>query len=316
MQFKTPQLNQALTDFQAAADETERCVGWSLHSEEQVGLTRLAAYEQSISLPTVPGTYRDWAQRHEKKHIPERIFIADSNSVPDTFLALNDLAQFSEIEENQWLVRVENITTVLPKTRLQSISELTTSFLNAANGDLAAQDIVNQFVQDWNGRRDARPMFAAFKSELDSEFNDVDWPHLLRDRLGLGHLNPRDGGAFEVAVMCYPVKTVLQHARRFKSSVPAAFCRPTVLDSEFNTFFVPVPAGATFGAALHLGANSVGHLTSELLHLRIDYESSHLVKIGRIDRQYQMTGTLSQARSAHLASLRARGLAQSWGNHP
>ena len=61
------------------------------------------------------------------------------------------------------------------------------------------------FFDAWNQRRDARSAFAAFYDEVQQEADDADWPHALRDRLGLGHYGRTGGAPLPVALMRYPL---------------------------------------------------------------------------------------------------------------
>ncbi len=59
--------------------------------------------------------------------------------------------------------------------------------------------VIDKFLLTWDGKRDARPAFAAFRPELADDLAAADWPHRLRDRLGLAHYGAGDE---PVALMC------------------------------------------------------------------------------------------------------------------
>ena len=61
---------------------------------------------------------------------------------------------------------------------------------------------LDQFLLNWNQQRDNRPAFAAFYDEVQTECESDDWPHLLRDRLGLGFYP--DSARCPVALMAPP----------------------------------------------------------------------------------------------------------------
>jgi hypothetical protein len=76
------------------------------------------------------------------------------------------------------------------------------------------------------------------------------------------------------------------------------------LDGGMHQFFYPVPREHPFGATVHLAPNKADILTAELLHCRINYKRTHLVKLGRIERPHGVHGpALIEARDLHLLSL-------------
>ena len=82
--------------------------------------------------------------------------------------------------------------------------------------NLSAHDsrLFENFIRAWNNQRtQARPLFAttlrAFGGNLDALLKQ-DWPHLLRDRLGLSHWPSTLGKPLPVALMCYSLDEVRQ----------------------------------------------------------------------------------------------------------
>ena len=138
-----------------------------------------------------------------------------SPSVPDAFLEINQSAWLDSLSDNQSLVRIE------------ALAE------RADDGDGDAARAVRTFFDAWNQGRDARPAFAAFYDEVQEESDDPDWPHALRDRLGLGHYG--GGAELPVALMRYSLADVfLAQASR---QLSAACALPTVLDGGMHEFF-------------------------------------------------------------------------------
>ncbi|MCI5219847.1 MAG: hypothetical protein D3914_11850 [Candidatus Electrothrix sp. LOE2] len=159
------------------------------------------------------------------------------------------------------------------------------------------------FFELWRSLRDNRPSFAAFYDEVREECDDDDWPHTLRDRLGLGHYGGSPDVLIPVALMRYSVQEVLEAQKDRK--VPTACALPTVLDGGMHEYFFPVPASYPFGATLHLDPPQAEILTAEILHFRIEYKRSHLLKLGFITKPHrQKDDVLRESRDLHLTALR------------
>jgi hypothetical protein len=248
----------------------------------------------------------DWGEAN-KLHYEKRVK-AISNSTPDAFLEINRSAWLEGLVPEQELVRIEDLTGVLEFWNtdfdaLQALHEAPTN-----QGD--AKQTLTQHFDNWNnGKRDNRPAFAAFLDEVRDEAGDTDWPHRLRDRLGLGHYPPKDNPKIPVALMRYS----LQEALNAKASkrLPAACALPTVLDGGMHAYFFPVPREHAYGATLHLSDGKADQLAAEILHCRIDYQPKHLWKLGWIERPHDFDETapdrdarLRRARDLHLMELR------------
>ena len=172
--------------------------------------------------------------------------------------------------------------------------------------------ILQRVTEAWNKQRDRRPLFATTHDELAALLAGAgdDWPHLLRDELGLGHYNPLPGRPVTVLLMRYPVREV----RQCKAAGKQAFCIPTVLDGALNPHFVPTPlpgpsaAGSPWqmGRAINLAARSEtdyeNKMRAELVHSYVDYRPEHLDRWGVISRPTRCD--LAQLRGFHLSWLR------------
>ncbi len=312
MKLLDPTLSALLTTLYAATAEEEHVVAWNLVHEEQVGLPRQGAYEGQM---LGANDFLEWNAVHSayvKQHVN-----VDRNGIAETFDANSKQAQFGPLEGNQWLVRVERLSRAFSSaSRLTDFTSLEEAMRHSSLGDTAAQGAVDRFLAEWNDQRDGRPQFAAFRDEVANEFDSPDWPDQLRDRLGLGHLNPGAAGPIEVAVMVYPAHESNRRQHKLGATCTAAFTRPTVLDAELNLFFFPIPLGADYGATLHLGQGKANVLTQEVLHLSFDYKREHLRKIGRITHPFELGSSLSRARNTHLQTLQATGRGASWVMHP
>lgn len=250
-------------------------------------------------------SFGDWGEAN-KLHYEKRITVT-SNSTPDAFLELNQPAWLEGLAPEQELVRIEELTGALSlwNTDLDAIKVLHEAPSNQSD----AKQALSKYFDDWNGKRDNRPAFAAFLDEVQAEAGGIDWPHLLRDRLGLGHYPDRLKPKVPVALMRYSLREALNAKAR--KSLPAACALPTVLDGGMHPYFFPVPREHAYGATLHLADGRADILAAEILHCRIDYQPKHLWKLGWIERPHDFHEAardrdvrLRGARDLHLMELR------------
>ena len=271
--------------------------------DERTGDARWQQFDAMLSRLTT-GTdvsdWRDWAEANQL-NLDLRCNVA-TPTVPDAFLPINRDAWLDGLAENQSVVRIEALTRPL-QTSAISLDELEELLEDADSGDADAAHAARRFFEAWNQRRDARPTFAAFYDEVRQEADDDDWPHALRDRLGLGHYGYEDGAPLAVALMRYSLEEVF--SARAGRRLPVACALPTVLDGGMHEFFFPVPRENLYGATLHLSPDEADTLTAEIVHCRIDYKREHLWRLGRITRLHPLRGDdkLREARDLHLLAL-------------
>ena len=253
-------------------------------------------------------TWEDWAEANNL-HMAKRTNVSRP-SIPDAFLTINRCAWKEGIAANQDIVRFENL--ILPlkgmwddsstlEGKLDNLHEL---LQRADSGkDYDAEQSVAAFFDLWNNRRDNRPSFAAFYDEIQDDCDDDDWPHALRDRLGLGHYGGHPDVLIPVAMMRYSLKEVFETQKG--RMIPTACALPTVLDGGMHEYFFPVPTSYPFGATLHLDPPNAEVLTAEILHFRIEYQRRHLLKLGFITKPHrQHDNLLRESRDIHLLALR------------
>lgn len=242
--------------------------------------------------------WKDWNatnQLHLDQHCKVR-----RPSVPDAFLEINRSAWLRELPANQSLVRIESLTRPLYDSAM-GLGRLDDLLQQAKTGDADARRAVQRFLDIWN-RRDARPAFAAFYDKVEQEANAADWPHALRDRLGLGHYGYADGVPLPVALMRYSLADVSSAQK--SQQLKVAFAVPTVLDDGMHQFFFPVPREHRYGTTVHLAPGQARTITDEILHCRIDYGRQHLWKTGWIKHPHQLTDDqLRKVRDIHLLAL-------------
>lgn len=214
-------------------------------------------------------------------------------AVPETFAAAGGLAVYGALDEDQEIVRLESIQRAL------EADDITFEQLKGAFLKRSAAPLLDKFLATWNTKRDARPAFAAFHSELADDLAEPDWPLRLRNRLGLAHYG---AGREPVALMRYTVREVLDAAH--SDGAASAFAVPTVLDAPPNAQFFPSPAGLPCGRAMPLGADyDDSNLVAEILHARIAYRRRHLIGVERMG-DAPVRGDLKALRNYHLLVLR------------
>ena len=119
------------------------------------------------------------------------------------------------------------------------------------------------------------------------------------DRLGLHHHHAiKAGETCSFALMEYLARDVFDVAAQ--QGVAQPFALATVLECRNNPAFFPAPKGAATGFSVGLAAGKA----REVLHMRIDYRNTHVLKLG----QWQGRKTvpdLAAARRRHVDALRA-----------
>lgn len=227
-------------------------------------------------------------------------------SVPVTFLPDNQSAWLEGLAERQTVMRLESVAWPLKLnacslTQLQGWWEQRTQSGEA--GELA-RAALTKFLDVWNAQRDHRPVFGTFVDAVQEAADDADWPHRLRDALGLGHYGrTAEDDPVVVMQMRYPLSEALNAAKARKWAASVAL--PTPLDGGMNEFFFPSPKGHPYGATLHLELGCADQLAPEILHASFDYRIKHIHAIGVISRPHPMQGfVLSLARDQHLDAMR------------
>lgn len=158
-------------------------------------------------------------------------------------------------------------------------------------------------------------MFATFLNNFGGNLNELiktDWPHILRDSLGLTTYLPITADkSLPVALMCFTLDEVRQaRALATKKGAVASFARPTVLDTEMSAAFIPaplLPGGASYGYTLNLANTDIpAQFSPELLTFPIDYQPKHLKALGFITRPHALQDDQAQlaARNRHVQGLR------------
>jgi hypothetical protein len=285
VRFADPRLQTALQDWRGRTDVAERAMADNFWFEERLDDTRRLRFEAD-AVAAVAATPLANLIRKDVRDNTEGL------AVPETFAAAGGLAVYGALDEDQEIVRLESIQRALDADAI-TFEQLQGAFLKRS------APLLDKFLATWNTKRDARPAFAAFRSELADDLAEPDWPLHLRNRLGLAHYG---AGGEPVALMRYTVREVLDAAH--SDGAASAFAVPTVLDAPPNAQFFPSPAGLPCGRAMPLGADyDDTDLVAEILHARIAYHRRHLIGVARMG-DAPVRGDLKALRNYHLLVLR------------
>lgn len=299
----------------AALADTDRAVLENFCAEERVSDERLKVFSASVGAG--PWSYMgDFRQAHERLYLPERQQRDKAGpDVPDTFDGvLNGSNDWPNIDDNVALYRVESVSFALRGSGIDESELLRAIELHGSPNPVtreAARLVLQRLADNWNARRDRRPLFATTEDELADVIAVAgsDWPDALRDHLGLGHFNPIPGRQETVLLMRYTVREV----RQCKAAGVSGFSIPTVLDGPLNPFFSPTPHPGTGAVLSDFQVGRTVNLKSvlneseycmglELIHSYVDYRPEHLFRYGSISRP--LAANLAQLRAFHLAWLR------------
>ena len=303
MNFSNPDLDSLLDAWATSTDLRERAEAHNIAFEERLNPNRLDALEKSISGPC--SGYND-LRRYLSDFVTTYVEVAGQH-VPLTFLTENSGAGMTKPSPEQKLVRMEDITRHLANADL-TLADLERSLASTEPAEKAS---LEAFLDRWNLARDNRPRFAAFKDQLLPEFRDADWPHKLRDRLGLADYSAV-GGPLVVALMEYTVEEVLTEAER-SPDIAYPFCVPTFLDSGPSSQFFPTPRELPAGAPMALFEIwSDEELIAEVLHSRLTYSWHHIAKLGEITSDGPGTDFRTM-RNNHLAALQVAAVREDFG---
>jgi hypothetical protein len=266
MDFSTPALTDALTEWRMSQAPVARAEADNLVFETRVGAARQAFFEDYAK-------DADGAETLRQRHIDYRQDHVAVIDVPHTFQRTLQPAELQAYDDHQRIVRLEGLS-----RPLQAIGWTFDQLRQAVDDKNHA--MLDKFLTVWDASRDARPSFGGFAPELADEIKAADWPCRLRDRLGLAHYDARTG-PIPVALMIYPMREVV--AALEDPAMACAFTVPTVLDSEPWPYFFPAPNQLPYGRAMPLAPiDDENLLLAEILHCRLRYRRDHLFKIGQI----------------------------------
>lgn len=317
----SPQLDELATDDAAKpAGMLSRCSMANFRWEHTVGDERADDY---LSYLDDPANHQQWQTEH-KDYLRENVWQPrDQPRTSACFTSLNQQAHLLESMDDTFLLRLESLDGLLNGAlTAEPAKAFWQRFINRQSvffkPGLALDDegSLEAFINLWNAERtQARPLFATFLNHFGGNIKELvkqDWPHLMRDQLGLAHWPSTPGKDVPVALMCYKVSEV-RAARQLAISkgAVASFTRPTVLDSEFNSAFVPgalPPGGESYGYTLDLSGQEIPEgFAPELLTFPLDYKPEHLKALGFISTPHILDtdDKMLDARNRHVQGLRS-----------
>lgn len=322
MRLSTPLTHLASDATASSAGITARCEVANFRWEKAASDTRTAGYCDYIDTVS---THMDWRAEHKgylasSVHLPK-----DLPRSAECFMAINSPAHLSEELDNTYLLRLESIGYLFNQPLVADLVEqFWQRFFNSPK-DLRKNQLNDRdetlrttFVTQWNAQRtQARPLFATFLNDFGGNLDVLmkqDWPHLLRDRLGLVQWPSIVGKPLPVALMCYTVDDARQaRLATTKTGAVASLTRPTVLDAEMSAAFISAPlspGGGSYGHTLDLASSVIpDHFTPELLTYPIDYQPRHIKALGFISRAHALQDddvALLAARNRHVQGLQAQ----------
>lgn len=304
----------------ATAGPSVRCAAANFRWERAVSNQR--AEEYGVYVGEV-ASHADWKAEH-KGYLGSFVQIAkDHPRSAECFMSVNDRAHLKEHLDNTYLLRLESLGHLFEQPLIAEVAgNFWQRFFNSQK-DLRKQQLSDadeaireQFVAQWNEQRtQARPLFATFLNDFGGDLTALvktDWPHLLRDRLGLTHWPSTPGSPLPVALMCYTLDEVrAARVLATRKGAVASFSRPTVLDGEMSTAFIPaplLPGGESYGYTLDLASADIpDSFTPELLTFPIDYTPQHIKALGFISRPHalQDDAAILAARNRHIQGLQS-----------
>lgn len=303
MAFERPEFEpfyRLLKTASGDADMEKRCIAENFILEERLTQEREDSYGEHLEVPV---DEKAWGKTH-KNYVDKNIII--KSGIPETFSDANKPNIIPELDKDQYLVRLENIGRLdrFLDGKVDDLINHGLAYIKDENNS-NSKKIIKEFLARWNKSRDNRPAFAGFWGEVKDIFtnaagdriDDDNWADRLRDRFGLGHLNPELVGKIPVMLFYYRVNKIIP--RHGDASAVAAI--PTIVDGKRTPFFCPTPKnGWDNGQTLDLSEGGEDEYTfyREILHRAIEYKPEFLYSAGWITTAPGKT--LEQARKIHL----------------
>ncbi len=232
-----PNLQGYLEAASASDDTEEQACAQNFLLDERPPVAAVDLYRPNFTTGLV-SDLDDWYERHGD-FAKEHLYIdPDESHEPYTFRPVNSRNRMTEIDKRLNLIRVEKAADSC-MLRGHSFEEVSAQVDAYRSGDAAAGDFLQGLCDAWNAERDKRPVYVTTEIEVEDILADGidDWAVQLRDRLGLGHLDPGPAGRpIEILVMRY---TVAEMVAGLEGKGDPAI--PTVLDGGLSCYFFPSP---------------------------------------------------------------------------
>ncbi|WP_133512006.1 hypothetical protein [Candidatus Thiosymbion oneisti] len=303
-----PNLHGYLSAASKSDDYEERACARNFLLDERPPPEALELYKPHFAFGPV-SDMDDWYGRHHG-FATEQLFLDPSESdAPVTFRPLSDRNRVTQIDERLNLIRVEQADwpCIL---RGDSFEEVADQIKRFRAGDDAARGFLQGLCNAWNADRDRRPAYVTTEIQVADILADgvADWAVRLRNRLGLGHLDPGPAGRpVEILVMRYPVAEAI--AALDGQGHPAI---PTMLDGDISNYSFPSPLPKPDATKAPLYGRTVNltpveddndyEMGCELLSPRLVYRPEHFYRAGIVAEPVTMP--LDRARGFHLPWVR------------
>lgn len=305
-----PQFHNALTTIaQDALRGNERFPARNMLLDEGVSPDRAIAYLQQLE-PHIAS--KEWSGLHGN-YMWSHVWLPRGKGshhgldsiarCADTFSVKPDFSRYGSASPNLTLVRCEDpelIYNINKKSGFSSLAnkdellDLIRSFLSKRN-DPKLRDELQEVLNIYTEHADARPIFAAFEEDLQTELADPGmWQDHLRNALGLTHIKKGN----QVILLQYKVAKIPMVPSR---AGVRALAVPSVLDNSLSNAFCPSPANAQTGHTVHLNPDDFKP-RREVLHPWVKWQVDDIVRLGEI--QTPPPPELDQARAFHLLALR------------
>ena len=271
-----------------ALSDSERAALQNLKWEERISDERVRRYADCYSGSKIfdMGVLRNQHAAYAEQFLELEVGEAGD---PDSFVSDNVQNHWAHIEENLFLLRIEDASFALRDSGVD-LHELDDAV--RTKNDV----VLSRVCKSWNERRDRRPAFATTEIAVEDVLDAAgdDWPHALRNTLGLGHISPASGNPpTHVLLLKYTVGEVM----REKLAGAAGVAIPTVLDGRINPFFFPTPSATDGSQAAQYEVGRAVNLSEvinqseysmglELIHSYVAYKPEHIARIGVVSQPF------------------------------
>ena len=234
---KTTHLHGYLQAAASSTDSEERACARNFLLDERPPADAADLYSSYFG--AVPVRDLDaWYGRHGD-YARDHLYLDSEEALrPWTFRPENARNRISQIDRRLNLIRVEQAEWPC-SLRGHAFEEVARQVHAFHNGDAAARDFLESLCDAWNAERDLRPAYVTTEIQVEDILADgvEDWAVRLRDRLGLGHMDPGPSKRpIEILLMRYTVDEVV--GLLDGEGHPAI---PTVLDGSMSCYFFPSP---------------------------------------------------------------------------
>jgi len=277
--------------------------------DERIPPERVEAYGEVAG--AAPADANEWHDEHvdylgealwieqPPSGLPKAVFPEDPDTCAETFRT-DAIADLSSTDQSVELLRMERLGSIADAVGLaESAVENTFAAATQRNPSASELALADAILGRWARTRDLRPVWAAFSEDchdiLDNMDADSSWPSVLRDRLGLIHLDPAESGRpIAVVVFRYPVGQV-PTVRRARRERCLAF--PSVIDGHLSAAFCPTPSQSTWGRVVDLTAPGTDP-AREVLHPPTLLRAKHILGVGTVGKP--AVDSIAEARAWHL----------------